>query len=130
MEISIFLAKIIGLYLIITGIFTFVRYNLLEKIITDISNQRGSLFFMAILTLIMGLLLVVSHNIWVSDWRIIITLIGWLTLIGGLVRLFFLDEMRRMTDWWLKNKSAMLVLTGIFFLLGCYLVYKGFWINN
>jgi hypothetical protein len=35
----------------------------------------------------MGLFVVLSHNIWVSDLRIIVTLIGWIALGSGVVLL-------------------------------------------
>ena len=28
-----------------------------------------------------------THNVWAADWRILITLLGWLTAIGGAARI-------------------------------------------
>jgi hypothetical protein len=50
-------------------------------IATGIIADGALLYFAAVLGLLAGLALVLSHNIWVSDWRVIITLIGWLTVI-------------------------------------------------
>ena len=35
-----------------------------------------------------GLAIVLTHNIWAADWRVLITLFGWLNVIGGALRLF------------------------------------------
>ena len=35
-----------------------------------------------------GLAIVLAHNIWKRDWRVLNTLMGWLMLFLGLVRLF------------------------------------------
>ncbi len=46
----------------------------------DFAIQRGVLLLNAIITPIIGILLVVSHNLWVADWRVVITIIAWLIL--------------------------------------------------
>ena len=35
-----------------------------------------------------GLAIVLTHNVWVADWPVIITLLGWLAVISGAVRIF------------------------------------------
>lgn len=126
MSISIFLAKIIGLYFIIIGLFTLLRYQDLEAAVKSLVGQKGTILLLAIITLMVGLLLVVSHNIWVFDWRLIITLIAWLIFIGGIFRLFFQDNIVRIWMWWIDHKNYFLGTTIFFFLIGCYLAYKGF----
>jgi hypothetical protein len=126
MDISIFLAKVVGLYLVITGFFTFIKYKEFPNIIKSMSLEKGTLFVLAIITLMIGLLLVVSHNIWVLDWRLLITLIAWLILLSGIFRLFFLDYFARVGQWWTKHMSCAITVSVIFFLIGIFLIYKGF----
>jgi hypothetical protein len=35
-----------------------------------------------------GSSIVLKHNVWSADWRVLITIFGWLCTIGGAVRLF------------------------------------------
>jgi hypothetical protein len=35
-----------------------------------------------------GLAIVRTHNRWVSDWRVLVTPVGWLVMLGGLFRMF------------------------------------------
>ena len=35
----------------------------------------------------MGLAIELVHNVWVADWRVLITLFGWINTIGGALRL-------------------------------------------
>lgn len=42
---------------------------------------NGTLLFIA------GLAIVRSHNVWTRDWRVLITLVGWIGVIGGLGRM-------------------------------------------
>lgn len=123
---SIFLAKVLGLYFIITSLFTFIRHKEVPEIIRAMTAERGTLFLVAILTLIMGILLVVSHNLWVNDWRVVITLVSWLIFLGGIYRLFFLDHIARVGRWWVNHRSSAIIVSIIFFLIGIFFSYKGF----
>jgi hypothetical protein len=42
--------------------------------------------------LVAGLSMVRVHNVWVADWRIIITLAGWFSVFGGVVRMLMPDK--------------------------------------
>ena len=41
------------------------------------------------ISLLMGLATVVLHNLWVADWRVVITILGWSTLIKGILKIGF-----------------------------------------
>jgi hypothetical protein len=45
------------------------------------------IFLAGLLALVGGLAIVLTHNVWTRDWRVIVTVIGWLALIGGVVRI-------------------------------------------
>ncbi len=128
MNVSIFIAKVLGLYLVITGIFSILRYRYIEELFTSLktNDQRGTIFLFALLPIITGLLLVVSHNVWVTDWRVLITILAWIMLLSGIYRLFFQDKWMKNTKWWLDHKGFTITTTVIFLLVGCYLTYKGF----
>ncbi len=69
--------------------------------------------------------MVLVHNLWVLDWRIAITILGWLTLFKGL-DLLFLPE--RMQKRWPKMKNWLWLLIFTFLLLnGLVLTYLGFY---
>ena len=44
---------------------------------------------LALILLVVGLLIVIYHNLWLANWVIMITLIGWLFIIKALVLLLF-----------------------------------------
>ena len=41
------------------------------------------------LLLVAGLIIVRAHNVWSLRWPVLITLVGWLAMAGGLYRMFF-----------------------------------------
>lgn len=128
MELSIFLARVIGCYLIITSLFVLINPDSTRALVKDMTGQRSVQFLVALITLLPGLLLVISHNLWVTGWPVLITLFSWLVFIAGVIRLFAAQLMIKIAKWFLNQPPAFLVcLMLIYLLFGAYLLYKSFW---
>ena len=124
MDISIFLAKVISLYLIISSIAIFVNSSKFHLMLNEVISTPSNIFLAGIITLIIGILLVVSHNVWQANWRVVITIIAWLTFISGIIRVvlpqFAFDMFKKTT------KEAFFIIAAIALLVGLYLGYFGF----
>lgn len=88
METSLFLGKVIGWILVISALAAFSQRKNIGRMLQDFSNNIGLTYFSGMMALIIGLLIVTSHNIWTSDWRVLITLVGWLSILKGVIRMF------------------------------------------
>ena len=125
METSIFLAKVIGLVSVISVLAVFAQFKTFQKSEEEAARSAVFVYVSGFLILILGVLLVVSHNVWVSDWRVVITIVSWLVLLKGLGRLFFPQAVRQLIErkknnrWFLLGEVAMLAV-------GLYLLYYGF----
>jgi hypothetical protein len=127
MQRSIFLAKIIGPVLAVVGlalIFNASTYRILAE---EFINSYALIYLSGVLALPIGLALVNTHNEWAADWRVVITIVGWLCLIGGTLRILIPQEGEVIgtaivtQNWWP-------VLPGIVVLvLGLWLSYGGYW---
>ncbi|MEK7114972.1 MAG: hypothetical protein AAB847_01275 [Patescibacteria group bacterium] len=123
MELSIFLAKLFGLYLIIVSLAALVNRKKIQSFIDSASENIPLLFVSGVIFLILGLAVVISHNIWVADWPVLITILGWLTLVKACLRLFFPEKIKPLAMRFIK---AVPVVCFIFLLVGIYLAYTGF----
>ena len=124
---STFLARVLGLYFIITSIYTLINYKVLPSVVSAIVDNKGVFFLVAVITLILGLLLVVSHNLWTKDWRVLITVLAWVTLISGIFRLFFFDFIARTSHSATGHPGYMIAITIGFLIIGLFLTYRGFY---
>lgn len=125
MNTSIILAQILGIYLLIMSIAMLVNKRYYQEAAIAMLQNSGVLFLTAIVTLVLGVLLVVFHNVWVSDWRVIITILAWLGLIKGIVRMFFPKQIVKWSNA-IQNDRVYFISLGICLVLGVYLAYKGF----
>lgn len=120
---TLFLAAIIGWYLVIIGLFLLIRQEDAKAAAANVLANRGLYLVLAIFTLIVGLLLVLGHNIWLWAWPVIVTVIAWLVLISGLLRLFFPDTAVRIGNSFLARPHAMNIAAVIMLIIGLFLLY-------
>ena len=128
MSLSIYLGQIFGLYLFITSLALLINQKFFKKAIEDAVKNAAILMIMGIITLILGLILVISHNVWVRNWRIIITIISWLILIKGILMFIFPNMCANfLKKWQVKYKMHFLDsikwVYWVCLVVGIYLIY-------
>ncbi len=126
---TLFLAKVFGLYLTILSVLMLVRRESFTARIDTLLASSATLFFSAIVTLILGILLVVSHNIWIMHWTVLITILCWWVLIKGVLRLFFPEIDKKWTNAFIKTKSYYSSAV-IMLVLGILFLYLGFLLHH
>lgn len=83
---SIFLAKLIGPFFAIVGLSVLVNATAFRGIAKEFLNSPALIFLSGLLTLPAGIAIVLVHNVWVANWPVLITIVGWLALLTGVVR--------------------------------------------
>jgi len=119
METSIFLAKFWGWYLIIFFLVLSFNPKRIRQIFEDLKDQKF-VILIAFMAIVIGLLNILFHNTWESDWTVIITLMGWSVLLEGLFLLAFPNLIAK----WLEYIHIKLVqvLYILMFLVGIFLL--------
>ena len=122
MNLSNYLAELWGITIAVVSFALLIKPKYLEKLFAEVENE-ATMFFWGIVSLVIGLAMVFIHNVWVLDWRVVITVLGWLTLIKGLDVLLLPDHMRKR---WQKMGNRQWRTILIFLLLsGFVLTYLG-----
>ena len=83
MEISIFVAQVLTLYILAVGVGMATGKLSIAKMADEIGKSNGIALIAGFVTLVLGALLVQYHNIWVKDWTVLITILGWGMLLKG-----------------------------------------------
>jgi hypothetical protein len=87
MQTSVFLARLIGPVMLVVGLAVFANQRAFRDMAEEFLASPALLFLSGLLIMPMGLAIVLTHNVWTADWRLLVTLFGWLNTIGGAVRL-------------------------------------------
>src|SRR4030042_1562215 len=124
MDNSILLAKFIGPFIIIIGIGILFNTKIFLRIGEDFFKNSALVYISGIVTFLMGMAIVLFHNIWVADWRVIITLFGWSTLIKGAWLIILPGTLAKVSQIYLKNIKFLVVPWIIMIALGILLTVK------
>lgn len=81
MELSILIAKIAAAVYISSGLAVLNNSLNLNKAYQILESSRLMTAYMGIFTATLGTLIVSYHNLWVKDWPVLITIIGWIFLV-------------------------------------------------
>ena len=126
MQAPIFLAKLMGPILALAGLAMLVNRKGLEALAEDFLRNRALFFLLGLIDFAVGLAIVLTHNVWVADWRIIITLLGWLLLARGVVRTLVPDRIKPLGLKLVRNQNVMAGSVAVVLVLGLVLSYFGY----
>ena len=92
------------------------------------AKDPARIYIPGFLFLMLGVLITVGHPVWTMDWRVIITILGWILLVKGIMRILAPEVVKRMIAEKKNNRSFILgeIIT---FIISIYLVYQGFLLN-
>jgi hypothetical protein len=88
MSTSVFLARLIGPVMLVVGLAVFANPRGFREMAEEFLASRALMFLSGLILMPAGLAIVLTHNVWTADWRVLITLLGWLAAVGGALRLF------------------------------------------
>jgi len=125
METAILLAKFWGWFLTISCLIFFLRRNLLEELFR-LLEDKGFVILSGYLASLIGLVSIILHNFWVSNWRVIITIFGWVSLIKGITRLAFPEAPSKTAEKLRKNPALIQLLLIFGIILGVFLIWKSY----
>ncbi|MBD3270604.1 hypothetical protein GF376_03700, partial [Candidatus Peregrinibacteria bacterium] len=90
METSIFLAQVIGIFSATFALALIFNSRYISKTFEELIDQKGVIFLIGMIALAIGIFWINSHNIWnASWWIIIISIIGWLSFIKGIILMVY-----------------------------------------
>jgi hypothetical protein len=126
MDRSIFLARLLGTTFAAIALGILINLGMYESMIAE-ALHPGILFYLSgLLSLLAGLAIVNLHNTWCADWRVIITVLGWLMTIGGIIRIVVPQVAIAIGSTIYSGRGPTIVVALIVGALGAFLSFKGY----
>ncbi len=123
---TVFLARLFGLYCIIIAVAMLLQPEAFVTIVHAFVSDAPLVLIASVFTLFGGLALVLLHNFWSGGaLPVIITLLGWLTLIKA-VLLLVLPSPKLVALYGGVSPTHILISGSLTLLLGIYLTVSGF----
>lgn len=110
------LAGLLGPSLIAVSMTESMNLEIFSHTSAHLVYLNGTLLFVA------GLAIVRAHNVWTRSWPVLVTLIGWLFLLGGLIRMIAPTSAQQTT----QHPTAVLALTSVLLVVGIVLSFYAY----
>ncbi len=123
-----FISRLLGVYCIIVAVAMLMHRETTVETITALVHDRPLMFIVGVITVFGGLAMVLVHNVWSGGAAtVVVTLLGWLTLLKGM--LFLCLSPGAAADLYLgtlRYSQLFYVYATFSLALGVYLDYAGF----
>jgi prepilin signal peptidase PulO-like enzyme (type II secretory pathway) len=113
---SKYIAGLVGPTLIAVTLSEIVNPDIWRAVTAPDTYQAGLLAFVG------GLAIVRAHNIWTLRWPVVLTLVGWFGVAGGLARMFLTEAARQSAG----DASIALGLEAALLGVGLFLTFKAY----
>jgi len=123
METSVLLAQIIGPFMLVVGIGILINLEHYRQLVADFGASPSQIFLFGTLALLVGLLIVCFHNVWEWRWPVVITVIGWLSILRGILRIAAPGFVQTMAERYSRNTNVVAASAVIALVLGAALSY-------
>jgi uncharacterized protein YjeT (DUF2065 family) len=121
---SMLLANILGIYFFTLGLSFMLRPQQFKKMEQFVKDDSAMLLG-AIIGILFGAVIVSLHNLWVVGWPVIITILGWWSLIKGFSIMTFPGFMNRFAFIFGRADSFYRIMGVCYAILGAFLLYHG-----
>ncbi len=126
METSVFIAKIFGLCYLVFGVGFLFNRKAFQRVMEDFCKNAALVFLGGVFALVIGIVIILKHNIWVANWTVMITIIGWLGLIKGIWIIVFPNTVSKFMQAYQENEGLLTVHSVAVLILGAVFTYFGF----
>ncbi|MFC2149591.1 hypothetical protein ACFLQ8_02710 [Candidatus Auribacterota bacterium] len=126
METSLFIARILGLCYLIIGIGFSFNPKTFQQVMADFCKNAALVLYGGIFSLVIGIVIILTHNVWVASWTVIITIIGWMALIKGIWIIVFPNSVAKLMEVYQKNETLPRIQAIGALIFGAVLTYFGF----
>jgi hypothetical protein len=126
MQTSIFIARLVGPLLLVVGLGVLLNAAAFKRLADEFLRSYALIYLSGLLTMVAGLSVVLTHNVWTSDWRVIITVLGWLAIIGGAARIVMPQRIEAFGRRMLKHPQGLTIAAVVYLALGALLSFFGY----
>ncbi|PIR74003.1 MAG: hypothetical protein COU35_04845 [Candidatus Magasanikbacteria bacterium CG10_big_fil_rev_8_21_14_0_10_47_10] len=120
-EITIFFAKLWGAFFIVFGALSIITGQLGRTI--EMTKDKSFVISTGYTSFFLGLVTVILHNVWTWNWPVVITILGWSTIIKGITKIGFPEQIHKQAQRFNKKQSISAMFLTI---LGAWLLWMGF----
>ncbi|MCL4712654.1 MAG: hypothetical protein KJZ73_15530 [Pseudorhodoplanes sp.] len=126
MQKSEYIARIAGPIMIVVGLGMLFNAVAFRGLADEFLRSPALIYLSGLLTLAAGLAIVIAHNLWSGGWRILVTILGWLMVIGGALRILLPRQVELIGGAMFAEPATLTICGIIVTVIGIILAWQGY----
>ena len=120
------IARLIGPLLVAIGFGLLLNRTLYAAAIVEGAHSPVLIYFSGVAALLGGLAILNAHRTWTADWRVIVTILGWLMTIAGIVRIVLPAVAASIAPAIYSGSTAPAIVGVVVLIVGASLTFEGY----
>jgi hypothetical protein len=125
-RISHFLARLIGPIFVVVAIGVLTNGAAYRTVSAELARSTALIYLSGLLAMAAGVAILLHHNVWAADWRVLITLFGWIAVLGGAQRIIWPQGTEGAVRWSADNPTIFIIAGIIWLIIGGVLCFYGY----
>ena len=126
MQPAVFIARLVGPVFVAIGVGILLNATLYAAMVAEAVHSPILIYISGLLSLTAGIAVLNAYRAWTADWRVIITVLGWLLVIGGIIRIVLPRLTASLATTIYSGPTVMIIVAVIALVLGGFLSFKGY----
>ncbi|MEA5508700.1 hypothetical protein VB715_02875 [Crocosphaera sp. UHCC 0190] len=121
---ELIIERVVASCLVVVGFSYGIQNKVWRDLVKELLKQPTWIMLWSILFLPLGLIVIMGHNLWVTNWPVIITILGWLVTLKCVLYLLFPQWANFVLTWSDQFLESYIRVSGIVLtLIGCVLTF-------
>lgn len=91
-------AKVMGVYLVVSGLFLLFRGKSLPLMLKDFFDHPAIVYLTGAILVFISTLYLIGNNVWDGTWRTVVTVFVWLVLLKGVGYILFPEHLQKISN--------------------------------
>jgi hypothetical protein len=123
---AILIARLIGPLFAAIGLGMLLNSTFYAAAVGEGAHSPVLIAISGMATLVAGLAILNAHHAWTADWRVLVTVIGWMFIIAGLIRLIWPTLAETLAPAIYSGPAALMVAGVVVLIVGGILSFEGY----
>jgi TM2 domain-containing membrane protein YozV len=125
-EPAVLIARLTGPVLVAIALGILLNASFYVGAIIEAVHSPTLVYMSGIASLLAGLAILNAYAAWTSDWRIVVTIVGWIFTIAGVIRIVIPQLVTNIATKIYSGPTALSVTAIIVLVVGGFLAFKGY----
>ena len=126
MPAATFIARLVGPLFAALGLGLLLNATFYAAAVGDGAHSPVLIAMAGMATLVAGLAILNAYRAWTADWRVLVTVIGWIFIIAGLIRLILPTLAETLAPAVYSGPAALMVAGVVVLIVGGILSFEGY----